>query len=95
MQVIAVALLCALAGEEDLFLAITMLGLVQLEAYEELMAPKILEGVCPMYHCFDAIGGLDFKEICRFEKPHFHQLLYELQQLDETEIYRWVATAAD
>eukprot|EP00903_Cladosiphon_okamuranus_P022900 g21092.t1 len=29
-----------------------MIGLANLEAYEELIAPTILEGVCPMYNFF-------------------------------------------
>ncbi|CAB1101205.1 unnamed protein product [Ectocarpus sp. CCAP 1310/34] len=65
MQIMALALLCALAGEEDLFLVMTMFGLVKLEAYQELVAPTTLQGVYPMYNIFDAIGGFDFKELFR------------------------------
>ncbi|CAB1115709.1 unnamed protein product [Ectocarpus sp. CCAP 1310/34] len=83
-----VAVLCALAGEEDLFLVLSLLGLVQLEAYEELITPTILEGVYPTYNLFYAIGGMDFKELFRFEKPHFRQLLYELELPKCIEIYR-------
>ncbi|CAB1098009.1 unnamed protein product [Ectocarpus sp. CCAP 1310/34] len=106
MLVLLLAVLCALAGEEDMFLVMAMFGLAKLEAYEELMAPTILEakleayeeliaptileGVCPMYNFFDAIGGLDFKELFRFEKPHFRELLHELQLPEEIEIHRSV-----
>ncbi|CAB1099714.1 unnamed protein product [Ectocarpus sp. CCAP 1310/34] len=88
MLVLLLAVLCALAGEEDMFLVMAMFGLAKLEAYEELIAPTILEGVCPMYNFFDAIGGLDFKELFRFEKPHFRELLHELQLPEEIEIHR-------
>ncbi|CAB1110299.1 unnamed protein product [Ectocarpus sp. CCAP 1310/34] len=63
ITVMLVAVLCALAGEEDLVLVLSLLGLVQLEAYEELIAPTILEGVYPTYNLFNATGGMDFKEL--------------------------------
>ncbi|CAB1100507.1 unnamed protein product [Ectocarpus sp. CCAP 1310/34] len=56
-----------------MFLVMAMFGLAKLEAYEELIAPTILEGVCPM-----------------FEKPHFRELLHELQLPEEIEIHRTV-----
>ncbi|CAB1110302.1 unnamed protein product [Ectocarpus sp. CCAP 1310/34] len=90
MLVLLLAVLCALAGEEDMFLVMAIFGVAKLEAYEELIAPTILEGVCPMYNFFDAIGGLDFKELFSFEKPHFRELLHELQLPEEIEIHRSV-----
>eukprot|EP00903_Cladosiphon_okamuranus_P016328 g15058.t1 len=71
-----------------MFLVVAMFGLAKLEAYEELIAPTILAGVCPMHNFFDAIGGLDFKELFRFEKPQFRELLDELQLPGEIEIHR-------
>lgn len=48
MQVMAVAMFCALFEEEELFVMMIMFGAMQLEAYEELVAPTTLEGV---YRC--------------------------------------------
>ena len=41
-----------------------------------------------LYDFFEVIGGFDFKELLRFEKAHFRQLLHELELPDVIEIAR-------
>lgn len=71
-----------------MFLVIAGLSVLQLQAYEQLVAPTTLEGVCPTHDFFEVIGGFDFKELFRFEKPHFLFLIAELQLPEFIEIYR-------
>ncbi|CAM9620877.1 unnamed protein product [Hapterophycus canaliculatus] len=88
LQIVTLAVLCSTVGDDDLFLVMAAFGVLQLQGYEELVAPTTLEGVCPNHDYFEVIGGFDFKELFRFEKPHFLSLLAELQLPACIEIYR-------
>lgn len=88
LQLVGLAVLCALAGDDDMFLVMAGLSVLQLQEYEQLVAPTTLEGVCPTHDYMEVIGGFDFKELFRFEKPHFLLLLAELQLPEFIEIYR-------
>lgn len=82
------ALLCGLAGEEDLCLLLSVYSLHRWSLYRQLVAPTTMEGICPNYDFFTVIGGFDFKELLRFEKPHFMQLLRRLELPEFIEIHR-------
>lgn len=86
--VITTALMCALAGEEEIFLVLAAVAAEQLRAYEDLVQPTTLAGVYPDYDFMEVIGGFDFKELFRFEKPDFLLLLEELELPNELEISR-------
>ncbi|CAB1111198.1 unnamed protein product [Ectocarpus sp. CCAP 1310/34] len=63
-------LISGVAGEEDLCMLVCVCCLYEWRRYHELHAPTTLEGVFPNLNFFEAIGGFDFKEVFRFEKPH-------------------------
>ena len=44
--------------------------------------------MCPKLDLFDVIEGFNFKELLIFEKPHFLQLIKELDLPDVSEIVR-------
>eukprot|EP00752_Nemacystus_decipiens_P016030 g14332.t1 len=55
-------------------------------AYLELVAPTRLDGL--RYDFMEVLGGFDFKELFRFEKPHFRRLLAALELPPELQIMR-------
>lgn len=88
LLVVTTAVLCALAGQEEVFVFLHALAAQQLQAYEDLVQPTALAGVYPNHDFMEVIGGFDFKELFRFEKPDFLLLLEELDLPDELEIRR-------
>ncbi|CAB1111746.1 unnamed protein product [Ectocarpus sp. CCAP 1310/34] len=82
------ALICGVAGEEDLCMLLCVCCLYEWRRHHELLAPTTLEGLFPNLNCFEAIGGFDFKEVFRFENPHFLQLLRRLELPDSFEVSR-------
>lgn len=87
-RIIMLALVAELAGEEDVFLVTALLAIRQLMLYRELVAHTTLPGIYPHLDFYQEIGGFDFWELFRFEKPHFLILLEELQLPDAIEIFR-------
>lgn len=83
-----IALLAKLSDEEDVFLVISVMAVREFMLYHELVAQTTLQGIYPHLDFYQEIGGFDFWELFRFEKPHFLQLLEELQLPDDIEIYR-------
>lgn len=76
----ALAFILALRGERNLFLCVGAYSLLLWARYEELVAPTTIEGI--RYDFFEVIGGFDFKELFRFEKQDFLELLTELEVPD-------------
>ncbi|CAB1102246.1 unnamed protein product [Ectocarpus sp. CCAP 1310/34] len=87
-QMTLLASIGVVAGEEDLCMLWCVCCLYEWRRYHELLAPTTLEGVFPNLNFFEAIGGFDFKEVFRFEKPHFLQLLRRLELPDSSEVSR-------
>ncbi|CAM9979863.1 unnamed protein product [Laminaria digitata] len=88
MNMTFLAVVCGAAGAEDLCLLLCDYSLYQWSLFQQLLSPTTLESVCPNYDFFEVIGGFDFKELLRFEKAHFRQLLHELELPDVIEIAR-------
>ena len=86
LQLTTIATLCGLVGEEDLFLVLGMYSLLRWQMLEQLLAPTTIDGVGMDF--FEVNGGFDFKELFRFEKPHFLELLEALQLPETFEISR-------
>lgn len=78
--------LCGALGEDELCVMMGALWLSKWRAYQELIRPTDLQGV--RYDFFEVLGGFDFKELFRFEKPHFLRLLAALELPAELEISR-------
>ncbi|CAB1100220.1 unnamed protein product [Ectocarpus sp. CCAP 1310/34] len=69
-----------------LMLAAGAYWVVKWRAFQELVAPTQLNG---MRHDFmEVLGGFDFKELLRFEKPRFRRLLAALELPPEFVISR-------
>ncbi|CAB1116004.1 unnamed protein product [Ectocarpus sp. CCAP 1310/34] len=86
VRILMLCLACSVLGEEDMCLVLGALWLLKWRAYEELVRPTVLDGV--RYDFFEVLGGFDFKELFRFEKPHFLLLLAALELPAELEIWR-------
>ncbi|CAB1108179.1 unnamed protein product [Ectocarpus sp. CCAP 1310/34] len=86
MHILLLAVVCAALGEDDLFLVLGAYWMLKWRAYLELVAPTQLGGV--RYDFMEVLGGFDFKEVFRFEKSHFRQLLAALELPPELEIRR-------
>lgn len=86
IQLTTIAALCALVGQEDLFIVLGTYSLLRWRQYEELVAPTRIEGVRVDF--FEIMGGFDFKELFRFQKPHFLELLAALQLPETLEVSR-------
>lgn len=82
------ALIVGVTGEEDLFVIFLLYSMYRWSLYRQLCTPTTLPGLRPLHDFFDAIGGFDFKELFRFEKHHFLQLLRELELPDHIEVSR-------
>ncbi|CAB1108439.1 unnamed protein product [Ectocarpus sp. CCAP 1310/34] len=54
--------------------------------YEQLVAATTIEGI--RFDYLERIGAYDFKELFRFEKPHFLELLNALQLPDTFKVSR-------
>lgn len=63
-----------------------MYSLLRWQMLEQLLTPTTIDGVRMDF--FEVIGGFDFKELFRFEKPHFLELLEALQLPETFEISR-------
>ncbi|CAB1105988.1 unnamed protein product [Ectocarpus sp. CCAP 1310/34] len=87
IQVTTIAALCALVGGEDLFIVLGTYSLLRWQMYKQLVAATTIEGI--RFDYFERIGGFDFKELLRFEKPHFLDLLGALQLPNTFEVSRW------
>lgn len=57
--------------------------------YQQLISPTTLPGLLPTHDFLEVIGGFDFKELFRFEKHHFRQLLVLLELPQHVEISRY------
>ncbi|CAN0443399.1 unnamed protein product, partial [Laminaria digitata] len=73
------ALLWGISGEDDICAFFCFYSIYQWAMYRQLVEPTSFPGLCPQYDFFEVLGGFDFKELLRFEKPHFLQLLGELE----------------
>ncbi|CAB1118668.1 unnamed protein product [Ectocarpus sp. CCAP 1310/34] len=60
------------------------LWLLKWRAYREFILPTVLDGV--RYEFFEVLGGFDFNELFRFEKPPFLRLLAALELPAQLEI---------
>ncbi|CAB1105922.1 unnamed protein product [Ectocarpus sp. CCAP 1310/34] len=77
MRIVMLAAVCGVLGEEDLLLVVGACWVVKWPAFQELVAPTHLDGV--RYDFMEVLGGFDFKELLRFEKPHFRRLVAALE----------------
>ncbi|CAB1110146.1 unnamed protein product [Ectocarpus sp. CCAP 1310/34] len=77
MRILLLAAVCGALGEEDLLLVFGAYWVVKWRAFQELVAPTQLDGM--RYDFMEVLGGFDFKELLRFEQPHFRRLLAALE----------------
>lgn len=86
LRILALSVICAALGEDGLFVVLGAWWVLKWGSYNDLVRPTVLDGV--RYDFFEVLGGFDFKELFRFEKPHFLQLLAALELPAEIEIWR-------
>lgn len=86
LQVLLLCVLCGVAGEDDLSLVLAAVCMLKLKHLADLAKPTQWDGIQHVF--FEVMGGFDFKETFRFEKPHFLELLDELDLPQYIEISR-------